>query len=843
MNEYVLEKNFNEFVEQKFTFINSVFLRLPIDDDTGAARALIAFHDHVARCSKEKMNPFDIIHSFFKDSDDKNIINNLFQIIKYIERQVVLFDAIEDAAFEKINNLNGPNSLSYVINRAVSSDRKDLVSELLGKNRIRIVLTAHPTQFYPGTVLGIINDLNQAIRDNDLTSISRLLQQLAYTPFFNKEKPTPFDEALSLIWYLENVFYDAILNIHDIVKENHPGEFNIVENNSLIELGFWPGGDRDGNPFVTADTTMQVAHRLRWSVIEKYYDEVRKLKRKITFKETLDALKDIESALEKSISSVDEPLISRKDLISSLEEIAQPLKTKYAGLYLEDIERLIATIKIFKYHFAGLDIRQDNGTHHRVFSEIVESPESIPLELPAYIAAVSGKYKTLSNTSMEVIETIETIKKIQKLNGERGCNRYIISNCSSEKDIYELISLFHFSGWESDSLTVDIIPLFETITDLENAPEIMKALYSDAEYRAHVRMRNNQQTIMLGFSDGTKDGGYFTSNWSIYRAKEALTAISREFDVDVVFFDGRGGPAARGGGKTHNYYTSHGKSIENTRLQLTIQGQTVSSNFGTVMSAQYNMEQLISAGLKNRLYREFHRDFLPEDRVLMEKLSRESLKEYTDLKNHEKFTGYMVEKTAMPYYGLANIGSRPDRRDKKEEFSLKQLRAIPFVGSWNLNKQNIPGFYGLGSALGSIIQNNSLDEIKGLYERSLFFKTLMLNSMMVLKKTNFDITSHIAGDDTYGEFWNFLHDEYEKACESLLQVSGKDFLMQGNPKDRMSVEMREEIILPLCVIQQYALQRLDELKKDEDDSPVVEDLRHMVIRSSYGIINAGRNTA
>ncbi len=452
-------------------------------------------------------------------------------------------------------------------------------------------------------------------------------------------------------------------------------------------------------------------------------------------------------------------------------------------------------------------------------------------------------FNATSDIAVETLRCMKIIKTIQKFNGEEGCNRYIISNCSGETDVIELLALFQYAGWDLDELTVDIVPLFETVSDLDNSALAMTQLYRNRRYFKHVKERKKKQTIMLGFSDGTKDGGYFTANWSIYRAKESLTAAAREYDMEVIFFDGRGGPAARGGGKTHNFYASHGRSIENRRVHLTVQGQTISSNFGTAMSAQYNMEQLVSAGIKNSLYEQYNKDFIPEDRVLMEKLSRRH-DAYTKLRDHEKFTDYMVERTAMPYYGQANIGSRPDKRKGQDKFQLKDLRAIPFVASWTLNKQNIPGFYGLGYALTKTLAEDSDGAIEGLYRRSLFFRTLVENSMMVLKKTNFNVTRYIKQDDEYSDLWNMLHDEFNTTTDTLLKISGARHLMAGNPKDRLSVELRERIVLPLCVIQQYALCRLFKLKGNEKkNAELIEKYTRMIIRSSYGIINAGRNSA
>jgi phosphoenolpyruvate carboxylase len=340
MNQYIIEQNFIESVENKFHFLNSVFLGIATDNESG--KIISDFTRHVEKCLEKGIHPGEIMSSFFPEgTGEKETTDRLFDIIKFIERQVVIFDAIEDAAFEKINNLQGPNSLQYVIADAVAGGLSGDITDRMKNARVRVVLTAHPTQFYPGTILGIITDLNQAIRCNDLSQMSALLAQLSFTPFFSKTKPTPFDEALSLIWFLENVFYEAILKIHEIVSGNLPDQGSDLVNPKLIELGFWPGGDRDGNPFVTAGTTRMVANRLRSSILQKYHEEVRRLKRRLTFRPVFERLKKIESELYRSIYSEEKPLISERELLEELERIKELQKNKYHGLFVRETQNLI----------------------------------------------------------------------------------------------------------------------------------------------------------------------------------------------------------------------------------------------------------------------------------------------------------------------------------------------------------------------------------------------------------------------------------------------------------------------------------------------------------------------
>ena len=435
---------------------------------------------------------------------------------------------------------------------------------------VKIVLTAHPTQFYPDNVLGIITDLTEAIKNNKLLEIKNYLTQLAKTSFFKSKKPTPFDEAVSLIWYLENVFYHSFGNTYNYIKENI---FNNKDFSNNLNIGFWPGGDRDGNPFVTTKITLDVAERLKQTIVKNYYKDVRELKRRLTFKGVEEKINAIQDKLYLVIFEKDKDYnFSSQNLMDSLQEIKVIIIKDHQSLYLNLVDSLINKVKLFGSHFATMDIRQDSRVHNNVFNEIVKSSiknkldlfpnnyfELIESEQIQCLSKVKGCID-LSNFSdklvLNTLNTIKAIKKIQTSTGEKAANRYHEINYwdFNWRKQYAMLKLVAFD----DELPIDICPLFETIEDLENASDVMEALYTNPTYLAHLQKRKLKQNIMLGFSDGTKDGGYLMANWAIYKAKQMLTSISRKYNVDVIFFDGRGGPPARGGGKTHKFYASLG---------------------------------------------------------------------------------------------------------------------------------------------------------------------------------------------------------------------------------------------------------------------------------------------
>lgn len=853
---------FNENVLSRYQIYNSIFITLPFDEISNTGVLLPLFSEVCEKGYEENQNPSEIVERFFKKYYDKpsekERVDLLFRFIQYIERQVVLFDAIEDATFPIVNNMDGIGTLRNMREEAESKNKVAELKTCLEEFNIRPVLTAHPTQFYPSSVLVIITDLAEAIRKNDLNLIKKLLAQLGKTPFFKKEKPTPFDEAVSLIWYLEHVFYHSASQIYNYIQDNIYIDSDL--DNQVVNLGFWPGGDRDGNPFVTTEITLKVADRLRATILRNYYRDVRRLRRRISFKYVDKLILDLENNLYENIFlKSSQSTASVEYTMGTLLEIRKILIEKHKSLFVDEVNSLINKVKLFGFHFATLDIRQDSRVHHNVLSNIVE--ESLDMGLDIFpkdylklsdeqqieaLSRVVGKVDPnliKDQMSRNTLESIYAMKTIQKNNGELGCNRYIISNNGSVLNVMQAFAMIRMCDWEAP--TVDVIPLFETVDDLEIAHQVMKTLYTNKAYAEHLKRRGNKQTIMLGFSDGTKDGGYLMANWSIYKAKETLTAISREYGIKVIFFDGRGGPPARGGGKTHQFYASLGPTIENEEVQLTIQGQTISSNFGTLDSCQYNMEQLISSGIVNNVFNDEHDRLSDEDRDTMNRLASISYQSYVDFKKHPKFLPYLENMSTLKYYAKTNIGSRPSKRGGSDELDFSALRAIPFVGSWSQLKQNVPGFYGVGIAIETFVKNNEFDKVVSLYKNSTFFRTLLENSMMSLTKSYFKLTAYMKDDKEYGEFWTIINDEYERSKAMLLKVTGYKELMEDTRSMKASIEVRENIVLPLLTIQQYALKEIQQMKKGASgvDAERLEIFERMVTRSLFGNINASRNSA
>ena len=471
MKKITKKERFQENVLSRFHVYNSIFQTLPYDSISDTGNLLPIFTEFCKLGYEKKLDPKTIVEGFLskycESYSEEEKISLIFRFIQYVERQVVLFDAIEDASFTKVNNMDGIGTLRNLKELVESSNKTKELKKYLSSFKIRPVLTAHPTQFYPGSVLGIITDLASSIEKNDLTEIKNILLQLGKTPFFKQKKPSPYDEAVSLSWYLENVFYYSVSNIFKYVKTN------IFENKydhyNLISIGFWPGGDRDGNPYVTTEITSKTAKKLRSNIIKNYYRDIRALRRKLTFKKIEDVIIEIEDSLWMSIFETNkEPKLKLESLKEKLNFIKETLINEHKSLFLNELQELIDKVNIFGYHFATLDIRQDSAIHSEVFSEIINN--YFKKELVSNFDSLTEDKKILSLSSLKgtikssefeneiaksTIESIELINNIQISNGEKGCHRYIISNTNSSLNIFELFTMIRLTL--GNDFNVDVI--------------------------------------------------------------------------------------------------------------------------------------------------------------------------------------------------------------------------------------------------------------------------------------------------------------------------------------------------------------------------------------------------
>lgn len=367
-------EEFKKLVKNKFYVYNSLFLNLPYQGIENVGMLIPLLFDQCEKGLKSGKNPQQILDLFFQNyaniDTEQARIDFMFSVIQYVERQVVLYDSVEDAAFPKLHEHSSSLSIKDYFQLVDKNKSWEKIAKKLSTFSARIVLTAHPTQFYTPAVLDIIEELKSLILEDKINDIDVVLQQLGLTSLINTKKPTPLDEAKNIIYILRNVYYAAVGDLFTYIKSNI--ENDDFDNYNIIKLGFWPGGDRDGNPFVTADITKDVADELRINLMKCYYNDLKILRKKLTFKDLLLDLNNLRDRLYVAMFDTNR-VVSYDDIIGPLLTVREILIDKYNSLYLKQLDDLIDKVKIFKTHFATLDIRQDHSKHRLVVETVLKT--------------------------------------------------------------------------------------------------------------------------------------------------------------------------------------------------------------------------------------------------------------------------------------------------------------------------------------------------------------------------------------------------------------------------------------------------------------------------------------
>jgi phosphoenolpyruvate carboxylase len=884
------EQSFEEHVATRYRLYSGLFLGLPYSLLQRVGRLLPVFTEHCRKGLQQKESPSAIMERFFAENPSLTDVSQndaIFLFLQLIERQVVLFDALEDASFSQTHDLDAPGSVSHIVEEIFRDDRRVDVARLLDQTATRIVLTAHPTQFYPDTVQGIIHDLRSALSRNAPADVEKLLLQLGKTRFSNHERPTPVDEARSVLRSLEDVFYPVLATIAArmlVVAHGHARLPEHLPKRPNIQIGFWPGGDRDGNPFVTAEVTFEVARLLKERVLERHHATAVAVARRLTFEGVYGKIQAIVARLRSTWFHAADvgrvaadgdgaagaaPYATAKELQSELLQLRHLIVRDHQSLFLDELDDLIVKVHLFGFHFASLDLRQSSDVFFASLREIVEttrdsnslsssdrlaltkadSAQQVPFDLLERLLGQAEPLPAeaiarLSPLAKDTLEVLRLVPSIQESNGELGLHRLIISHTRGPEDPLVVLVLARMAGLAPSAGRLDIVPLFESIDDLERAETIVGRLLQSPIYREVLDAREQRQVVMMGFSDGTKDGGYLTANWSIRRAKRRLTKLGRSQGVRMIFFDGRGGPPARGGGNTHRFYRSRDAHIEQLETQLTIQGQTISSNFGSPEMAHYHVEQLFTANIENLLSPTQEEDPAPELVPLVDELSTLSFDAYRELRDNPALITFLAESSPLPLFDHLTNASRPVSRRASQTLDLESLRAIPLVATWSVLKIQISGFYGFGSALEQVIDSGREEELQRLYRNSRFFRALVDNTAMSAIKSRFDITAHLERDERFRTLWRQVRDEAVRVERCILRITRQPWLLANDPLVRASIHYREEIILPLLVIVHDAFARYNaDLREGRANSERAAQARRMALKGIAAVINATRNAA
>ncbi|HGK1281507.1 TPA: phosphoenolpyruvate carboxylase [Streptococcus pneumoniae] len=780
---------------------------------------------------------------------------------------------------------------------------KENAVEILEHLNVVPVLTAHPTQVQRKSMLDLTNHIHSLLRkyrdvklglinkDKWYNDLRRYIEIIMQTDMIREKKLKVTNEITNAMEYYNSSFLKAVPHLTTEYKRLAQAHGLNLKQAKPITMGMWIGGDRDGNPFVTAKTLKQSA-LTQCEVIMNYYDKkIYQLYREFSLSTSIvnvskqvremarqskdnsiyrekelyrRALFDIQSKIQatKTYLIEDEEVGTRyetandfyKDLIAIRDSL---LENKGESLISGDFVELLQAVEIFGFYLASIDMRQDSSVYeacvaellksagiHSRYSELSEEEKCDLLlkeleEDPRILSATHAEKSELLAKELAIFKTARVLK--DKL-GDDVIRQTIISHATSLSDMLELAILLKEVGLvDTERVRVQIVPLFETIEDLDHSEETMRKYLSLSLAKKWIDSRNNYQEIMLGYSDSNKDGGYLSSCWTLYKAQQQLTAIGDEFGVKVTFFHGRGGTVGRGGGPTYEAITSQPLKSIKDRIRLTEQGEVIGNKYGNKDAAYYNLEMLVSAAI-NRMITQKKSDTNTPNRyeAIMDQVVDRSYDIYRDLVfGNEHFYDYFFESSPIKAISSFNIGSRPAARKTITE--IGGLRAIPWVFSWSQSRVMFPGWYGVGSSFKEFINKNpeNIAILRDMYQNWPFFQSLLSNVDMVLSKSNMNIAfeyAKLCEDEQVKAIYETILNEWQVTKNVILAIEGHDELLADNPYLKASLDYRMPYFNILNYIQLELIkrQRRGELSSDQ------ERLIHITINGiATGLRNSG----
>lgn len=828
-------------------------------------------------------------------------------ISRYFSILPLLINISEDVdlAFE-INYQNnvGQDYLGKLSTTIDLVAEKENAAEILEHLNVVPVLTAHPTQVQRTTMLDLTNHIHVLLRKyRDVrmgllneqkwhNNLRRYIEIIMRTDMIREKKLKVTNEITNVMEYYNSSFLQAVTNLTEEYKRLAKQHGIDLKNPTPITMGMWIGGDRDGNPYVTAETLKKSA-LTQCEVIMNYYDtKIANLYREFSL--STGIVKVSEAVREMAYLSEDNSIYREKELYRrafyyiqtklkntkayfidqikpepyyhKIEEFKHDLlaikqsllENKGEAMISGEFTELLQAVEVFGFYLASIDMRQDSSVHEACVAELLASAGIVEhysklsedekchvllnelLYDPRILSATHAKKSALLQKELEIFQTARELK--DKL-GDAVIKQTIISHATSVSDLLELAVMHKEVGLiDKEFARVQIVPLFETIEDLDNSYDTMKKYLSLPIAQKWIASNNNYQEIMLGYSDSNKDGGYLSSCWTLYKAQQQLTAIGDEFGVKITFFHGRGGTVGRGGGPTYEAITSQPLRSINDRIRLTEQGEVIGNKYGNKDAAYYNLEMLVSATI-NRMITKKKSDISTSNRYerIMDQVVARSYQIYRDLVfGNEHFYDYFFESSPIKAISSFNIGSRPAARKTITE--IGGLRAIPWVFSWSQSRVMFPGWYGVGSSFKEFIDENpeeNLAFLRKMYKNWPFFQSLLSNVDMVLSKSNMNIAfeyAQLCEDKEVQEIYYTILDEWQLTKNVILAIEDYDDLLEENPylRDSLDYRMRYFNILNYIQLELIKRQRRGELSSDE------ERLIHITINGiATGLRNSG----
>ncbi len=866
--------------------------------------------------------PVDVLHQLLSNIDTRVALD----VIRSFAWISLLANTAEDVHHERRRRFHRssgtapqPGSLASALDHLQHEGiTAEQIAATVRSLSVSPVLTAHPTEVRRRTIIDTLQEVarlldmrsrlsmdpaEKAANDAELhTSILTLWQ----TAFLRVSKLRVRDEIGEALRYYEASLAEVIPSLHrDLTKVIEQRWGVHVVNPHAVSMGSWIGGDRDGNPFVTAEVVRSAIELQASTALKLHLEAVDKLSISLSMSErlvspTLQLLRLAESSHDQSPFRLDEPyrralrgiyarlaatsLRLLNDLpthpphavlapYGSPEELLEDLRIVDASLRSHGsaeiadhrVTPVIGAVEAFGFHLCGLDIRQNSAIHEEVIAEMFQVVGVHPnyqdlneeqrvqlltaeLHSPRPLQSQFHTYPDLVRSELDIFRAVaDGMARF----GERIVPNSIISKAESVSDVLEVAVLAKEAGLVLTDATgsglrcaFNIVPLFETIIDLQQAPKTMTALLQNSTYRQLVSARGNQQEVMIGYSDSNKDGGYLTANWALYQAEMALVAVADAAGVRLQFFHGRGGTVGRGGGPSYEAILAQPPGAVRGALRITEQGEVVAAKYSQPALARRNLEAILAAALETTF---LDTEGLGESQeracVVLDEISEISFREYRSLVYETpRFTDFFRSITPVSELGKLNIGSRPASRKPSDR--IEDLRAIPWVFSWSQCRLMLPGWYGTGTAIEKWVNGNSqrADELIELATRWPFLKSVLSNMAMVLAKSDLQIARHygaslVPDQDLSNEILGRIEADHALALTWLTRLRGSDDLLSDNQALSRSIRNRFPYLDPLNMLQVELLRRYRELSIAGTPSGPQRDVAGLIERGILLSIN------
>ena len=825
---------------------------------------------------------------------------NLANVAEQVHRARVLSDARAQGGSwmaKAVDKIAAAQSAKVPGHEFSTEDVKHWVSELM----VRPVFTAHPTEAARRSVLNklgrVAKLLDQPSTPSQRNQLAETIDVLWQTDELRVGRPEPLDEAMNALYYLDDLFKLTIPEVlNDFKNEIKRLGVDLPLDARPLSFGSWIGGDRDGNPNITASITesamvLQVGHSIRVTIAAM--DELRQmlsvstritgvsqallksveedLKHIPEFEERFKRLNVQEPYRLKATAIVHRLAFTRNrhaagtahvphrdynntsELLADLTLMRDSLLENRGELMATGLlERTMRTVSAFGLTHATLDVREHSDAHHHTLAFALGDSfkDKNHQERFAILSSELSSSKKLDfgkcdERAQKTLDTFRVIFDIVQRFGPESIETYIVSMTKGPDDLLAAIILAKQAGLINVSTGTAIIgfaPLLETIAELRAAGEILETLLSDPGYRKIVELRGNLQEIMLGYSDSNKDAGIATSQWEIHRAQRKLRDVAMKHGVRLRLFHGRGGSVGRGGGPTYEALVALPWGSIDGQIKMTEQGEVISDKYSLPSLARENIELMLAASLEatvlNRAPRQSNED-LEKWNSCMDLISESSFARYRALVDHPDLPAYFYSSTPVEQLGEMMLGSRPSRRPDAAG-GLDGLRAIPWVFGWTQSRQIVPGWFGVGSGLRAAREAGKSEVIEEMLGQWHFFHTFISNVEMTLAKTDLEMAKRYVEALVPKELHHFLDviaAEFKLTCEEVLKVTKKDSLLGDQPILARTLQVRDAYLAPLHLLQVNLLERVR-----DHDGEVDATLQRALLLTINGVAAGLRNT-